>query len=225
MSRADGLTWTLTLREGLRFHDGEPVRAQDAAASIRRWGARDAFGQALMAAAHEVSATDDRTVTIRLKKPFPLLPNALGKTMAYPCMVMPERVAKSDAFKAITETVGSGPYRFVANERVAGARLVFERFQGYVPRKSGTPQLTSGPKVANFDRIEWTIMHGHGDRGGRAAARRDRLAADAARPTSCPSCARTRTSSCARSCPRGWSPTCASTISRRRSTTRASGAR
>ncbi len=155
---SDGLTWTLTLREGLRFHDGEPVRAQDAAASIRRWGARDAFGQALMAAAHEVGATDDRTVTIRLKKPFPLLPNALGKTMAYPCMVMPERVAKSDAFKAITETVGSGPYRFVANERVAGARLVFERFQGYVPRKSGTPQLTSGPKVANFDRIEWTIM-------------------------------------------------------------------
>ncbi len=53
---SDGLTWTLTLREGLRFHDGEPVRAQDAAASIRRWGARDAFGQALMAAAQELSA-------------------------------------------------------------------------------------------------------------------------------------------------------------------------
>lgn len=155
---SDGLTWTLTLREGLRFHDGEPVRAQDAAPSIRRWAARDAFGQALMAAAHEVSATNDRTVTIRLKKPFPLLPNALGKAMAYPCIVMPERLAKSDAFKAITETVGSGPYRFVANERVAGARLVFERFQGYVPRKGGAPQLTSGPKVANFDRIEWTIM-------------------------------------------------------------------
>ena len=156
---ADGLRWTLTLREGLKFHDGEPVRAQDAAPSIRRWGARDAFGQALMAAAHEVAATDDRTITIRLKKPFPLLPNALAKTMAYPCMVMPERVAKSDPFKAFTETVGSGPYRFVASERVAGARLVFERFRDYAPRKGGATQMTAGPKVAHFDRVEWTIMN------------------------------------------------------------------
>jgi peptide/nickel transport system substrate-binding protein len=155
---ADGLTWTLTLRDGLRFHDNEPVRAQDVVPSIRRWGARDSFGQALMAATNEIDATNDKTVVLRLKKPFPLLPSALGKTMAYPCMVMPERVAKSDAFKAISETVGSGPYRFVSNERVAGAKLVFERFAGYVPRKSGTPQQTAGPKVANFDRVEWTIM-------------------------------------------------------------------
>ena len=154
----DGLLWTLTLREGLKFHDGEPVRAQDAAPSIRRWGARDSFGQALMTATGEIRATNDRTVTIRLKKPFPLLPNALGKTMAYPCMVMPERVASTDPFKAFTETVGSGPYRFLQSERVAGSRLVFERFRDYVPRKGGTPQMTAGPKVAHFDRIEWTIM-------------------------------------------------------------------
>lgn len=154
----DGLLWTLTLREGLRFHDGEPVLARDCAASIRRWGARDSFGQALMAAANEVTATNDRTIAIRLKRPFPLLPNALAKTMAYPCVVMPERLAKSDPFKAITEPVGSGPYRFVAAERVPGARLVYERFAGYVPRKSGTPQMTAGPKIANFDRVEWSII-------------------------------------------------------------------
>jgi peptide/nickel transport system substrate-binding protein len=154
----DGLTWTLTLREGLKFHDGAPVRAQDVVPSIRRWGARDAFGQALMAATNEITAKGDRVVELRLKKPFPLLPNALGKTMAYPCMVMPERVAKSDPFKAITETVGSGPYRFVANERVAGSRLVFEKFRDYQPRKSGKAEQTAGPKAAHFDRIEWTIM-------------------------------------------------------------------
>jgi len=155
---ADGLTWTLTLRDGLKFHDNEPVRAQDVAPSIRRWGARDAFGQALMAATHEIAAKGDRVVEIRLKKPFPLLPNALGKTMAYPCMVMPERIARSDPFKAITETVGSGPYRFVASERVPGAKLVFEKFAGYQPRKSGKAEQTAGPKVAHFDRVEWTIM-------------------------------------------------------------------
>ena len=155
---SDGLTWTLTLREGLRFHDNEPVRAQDVVPSIRRWGARDAFGQALMAATNEINATSDKTVTLRLKKPFPLLPNALAKTMAYPCMVMPERVAKTDPFKAITETIGSGPYKFVAGERVPGAKLVFERFQGYAPRKEGAPSQTAGPKLAHFERVEWTIM-------------------------------------------------------------------
>jgi peptide/nickel transport system substrate-binding protein len=155
---ADGLTWTLTLREGLRFHDNEPVRAQDVVPSIRRWGTRDSFGQALLAVTNEISAQNDKTTVIKLKKAFPLLPMALAKTMAYPCMVMPERVAKSDAFKAITETVGSGPYRFVAAERVAGAKLVFERFAAYQPRKSGTAQQTAGPKVAHFDRVEWTIM-------------------------------------------------------------------
>src|SRR3954463_5853201 len=46
----DGLTWGLTLREGLRFHDGEPVRAQDVVPSLQRWAKRDAFGSALMAA-------------------------------------------------------------------------------------------------------------------------------------------------------------------------------
>lgn len=154
----DGLTWTLTLREGLKFHDGEPVRARDVVPSIQRWGRRDAFGQALMAATNEITAKSDRVVELRLKKAFPLLPAALGKTMAYPCMVMPERVAKSDPFKAITETVGSGPYRFVASERVAGSRLVFEKFAGYEPRKSGKAEQTAGPKAAHFDRVEWTIM-------------------------------------------------------------------
>ena len=41
----DGRRWTLTLRDGLRFHDGEPVRGQDCVASIKRWAARDMFGQ------------------------------------------------------------------------------------------------------------------------------------------------------------------------------------
>ena len=43
----DGRLWTFTLREGLRFHNGEPVRAQDCIASLERWGKRDAMGQKL----------------------------------------------------------------------------------------------------------------------------------------------------------------------------------
>lgn len=154
----DGLLWKLTLREGLKFHDGEPVLARDAAASVRRWAARDAFGQALAAAANEIVATGDRTMEIRLKRPFPLVPDALGKPMASMCAIMPERIASSDPNKPITDPVGSGPYRYVASERVPGARIVYERFAGYVPRKDGVLQYTSGPKIANLDRVEWSII-------------------------------------------------------------------
>src|SRR3954453_15687334 len=157
-ARAEGLTWTLVRRAGLKSHDNEPVRAQDVVRSIRRWGARDAFGQALLAATNDITATNDKTVIIRLKKPFPLLPNALAKTMAYPCMVMPERVAKTDPFKAITETIGSGAYKNVAGERVPGGKLVFEKFADYFPRRTGKVEQTAGPKLAHFDRIEWTVM-------------------------------------------------------------------
>jgi peptide/nickel transport system substrate-binding protein len=153
-----GLTWRLSLRDGLKFHDGERVLARDCAASLRRWTVRDTFGQALAAAADEIAAADDRTIVIRLKRPFPLLPDALGKTMAYMCPMMPERLAKTDPFQAVTEATGSGPYRYVASERVPGARVVYERFADYVPRADGVPQTTAGPKVTHFDRVEWSII-------------------------------------------------------------------
>ena len=151
----DGRLWRLTLRDGLKFHDGTPVLARDVAASLQRWGKRDTFGSAVMAATDEVAAPSDKVVELRLKKPFALLPDALAKIGPNIAIVMPERLAQTDPFKQVTEMVGSGPYRFVANERVAGSLAVYERFAGYVPRPSGTPSLMAGPKVAKFDRVEW----------------------------------------------------------------------
>jgi peptide/nickel transport system substrate-binding protein len=155
---ADGKQWTLTLRDGLTFHDGSPVLARDCVASVQRWGKRDSFGQALMAVTDELSAPTDRTIVFKLKQPFPLLPSALGKISTNFCPIMPERLAKTDPFTQVTEMVGSGPYRFKADERVPGAKLVYERFAEYVPRPSGTPDWLTGPKVANFDRVEWSVI-------------------------------------------------------------------
>jgi peptide/nickel transport system substrate-binding protein len=155
---SDGKLWKITLRPGLTFHGGEKVLARDCVASLQRWGKRDAFGQTLIAATDELSAPDDRTIQFRLKKPFPLLLDALAKCTAFGPFIMPERLAKTDAFTQVTEMVGSGPFRFVASERLAGARVVYERFAGYKPRENGTPEWTSGPKVVNFDRIEWTVI-------------------------------------------------------------------
>ena len=154
----DGRRWTMTLRDGLRFHDGEPVRARDVVASLRRWGARDMFGQEVMAISDEIAAPDDRTVVFRLKRAFPALPAALGKVDPSHAVIMPERLAATDPSKQVTEVVGSGPYRFLAGERVVGSRTVYAKFDGYVPRPGGAMSRSSGPKVGHFDRIEWRVM-------------------------------------------------------------------
>ncbi|MEJ1976917.1 MAG: ABC transporter substrate-binding protein [Acetobacteraceae bacterium] len=155
---SDFRTWTLTLREGLAFHSGEKVLARDVVASIRRWGAVDQSGRTLLAATDELAVVSDRVLRFRMKQPFPLLPDALGKIApSMPC-IMPERIASADPAKPVKEIVGSGPFRFVANERVPGARVVYEKFADYVPRPNGVPGLTSGPKVVNIDRVEWITM-------------------------------------------------------------------
>lgn len=154
----DGRLWNLFLREGLRFHDGERVLARDCVASLRRWAKRDPFGGLLMEATDELSAPDDRTIRFRLKRPFPLLPFALGKASVPVCAMMPERLANTDPFRQVTELVGSGPFRFKADERVPGSLSVYTRFEGYVPRPDGVPTWTSGPKVVHFDRVEWRVM-------------------------------------------------------------------
>jgi peptide/nickel transport system substrate-binding protein len=154
----DGKRWVLTLRPGLMFHDGTPVLARDCVASIRRYCAKDSFGQALMAVADELSALDDSRIQFRLKRPFPLLPNALGKpSTPMPCM-MPERLALTDPNKQVTEMVGSGPYRFVTADRVPGSRVAYERFAGYKPREDGAATFTAGPKVPHFPRVEWHVI-------------------------------------------------------------------
>jgi peptide/nickel transport system substrate-binding protein len=153
----DGKTWTLVLRPGLRFHDGTPVLARDCVASIQRWGRRDIIGRLLMAATDEVSAVDDRTIRFRLSSPFRQLPRALGKAGANVCCMMPERLARTDAFTQVTEMVGSGPFRFKADEMVPGARTVYERFADYRPREDGQPDFMAGPKIVHFDRVEWLV--------------------------------------------------------------------
>ena len=153
----DGLTVTIALRDGLTFHDGEKVRATDAVASLRRWMKRSPFGQKLDAATHEVTALDDKRFRFRLKKRFPTLFDALA-SVPNSSFVMPERVAATDPYKQITETIGSGPFRFKRDEFNSGNLAVYERNPTYLPRSQGETSLTSGPKRVFFDRVEWHIV-------------------------------------------------------------------
>jgi peptide/nickel transport system substrate-binding protein len=154
----DNKTWTLTLRDGLLFHTGEKVLARDCVASIQRWAVRDAFGQALMQHTDALTAPDDKTIVFRLNRPFAMLPDALGHSGSYMCAMMPERIARTDAFKQVSEIVGSGPFRFLQNERVPGSLVAYARFEQYQPRPNGVTDWTSGPKVVHFDRVEWRVV-------------------------------------------------------------------
>ncbi|MBS0642849.1 MAG: ABC transporter substrate-binding protein [Proteobacteria bacterium] len=158
----DGKLWRITLRENLWFHDGEPVLARDCVASIKRWGKRDVLGAEVLAVSDEISAPDDRTIQFRLKTSFPMLPEALGKPGAYMPAMLPARLAALDPFTQLPEIIGSGPFRYVANERLQGVRNVYAKFDKYVPRPSGTPDRGTGPKIVHFDRVIWTTMPDQG---------------------------------------------------------------
>lgn len=153
----DGRLWRLTLRPGLVWHDGVPVLARDCVASVRRWAKRDTLGEALIAVTDELTAPDDRTIQFRLRKRFPLLPDALGKAAGYMPAMMPERMAMTEPGK-LTDIIGSGPFQYVANERLQGSRNVYRKFEAYRPREGGTTDWCAGPKIVNYERVEWTTM-------------------------------------------------------------------
>src|SRR5205085_10974721 len=118
----------------LRCHDNEPVLARDIVASIHRFAPRISFATALIAATDELSAPDDRTVRFRLKRPFPHLPEALAGPGANVPAIMPERLAAQSPDKPVADIIGSGPYRFLPDEHISGARAAYERFSLYQPR-------------------------------------------------------------------------------------------
>ncbi len=154
---SDGLTWTFKLRDGLKWHDGEKVTSKDCVASLTRWCKRDPMGLLIAATQKELTAIDDRSFKWVLSKPFPKMLLALGKNNTPCAFMMPERIAKTDAFQQITEYVGSGPMKFAKSEWVPGAKAVFEKFADYVPRSEPSSWLSGGKKML-VDRIEWIIM-------------------------------------------------------------------
>src|SRR6266566_4515152 len=154
---ADQLLYTFTLRDGLKFHDGQPVRGADCTASLKRWMARDSFGQTLATVIDEMKGGDDKSFTIRLKEPFPLLIDALAKVSSVVPFIMPERLAQTDPYQQVTEMVGSGPFKFVKEEFQPGHLVAYVKNPDYVPR-SEPSNWASGGKVVKVDRVEWLYI-------------------------------------------------------------------
>jgi peptide/nickel transport system substrate-binding protein len=153
----DGKRWVMKLRPNLWWHDGEKVLARDCVASLNRWRQRDPGGATLSARLDSLAATDDRTIVLRLKKPFPALPTLLSKFQTAAVMV-PQRIAEgTDPYKQMTQTIGSGPFRFLADEYVIGSHAAMIPFEKYVPRDEPA-SFTSGGRRVMVDRVEWKMI-------------------------------------------------------------------
>ena len=153
----DKLTYTFTLRDSLKFHDGQPVRATDVVASLKRWGQRNvAYGQALIEAVAEIEPVTDKEFRIALKTPFPVL-DALASLKSPVPFIMPERLAQADPYTQIKDAVGSGPFKFVREEWQPGHKAVYIKNPDYVPRKE-PPNWATGGKAVKVDRIEWLYI-------------------------------------------------------------------
>jgi peptide/nickel transport system substrate-binding protein len=153
----DKLTYTFTLRDGLKWHDGLPVTAEDCVASLKRWGRNDGMGQKLMDFTASLEATDEKTITLKLKEPYGLVLESIGKPSSLVPFMMPRRMAETPPGQQIKEQIGSGPFKFVAAEFQPGVKAVYVKNADYVPRKE-PPSWTSGGKVVKVDRVEWITM-------------------------------------------------------------------
>jgi peptide/nickel transport system substrate-binding protein len=150
---ADKLTYTFHLRDGLKWHDGQPVTAEDCIASIKRWGSRDGMGQALLSFTQEMVAIDAKSFKIVLKEPYGQVLDTLGKVGSLVPFMMPKRLAETPGTEQIKEVIGSGPFKFRADLTQPGIKIVVDKFADYVPR-SEPPVWASGGKIAKVDRIE-----------------------------------------------------------------------
>lgn len=153
----DGKTYTFRLRDGLKWHDGAPVTADDCIASIKRWSQVDPMGQVIMGLVTSIRSVNEKTFAIALSQPNDLILEALAKTSAVPAFMMPKRLAETPPHVPVKETIGSGPFRFVSVEFQPGVKAVYEKFRDYVPRKE-PPSGSAGGKIVYVDRIEWVSM-------------------------------------------------------------------
>lgn len=153
---ADRLVHRITLRPGLLFHDGSPVRTRDVIASLKRWMGLDIVGRTMAADLEALEAVDDQSFVIRMKRPFPV-EQALANSGSGIAAILREQEAIAGAFGRTTPVIGSGPFRFLAEEWLPGARMAYAKHEGYVPRAE-PPDGLAGGKVPKLDRIVFRVM-------------------------------------------------------------------
>src|SRR5207247_8893874 len=122
------LSYTFTLRRNARFHNGEPVTAEDVKFSFERY--KGASATLLKEKVKEVQALSANQVRFVLKEPWPDFMTFYGTTASGAAWIVPKKYVEkvgADGFKAAP--VGAGPYRVISFK--PGVELVLEAFDGY----------------------------------------------------------------------------------------------
>ena len=152
----DGLVYTFKLRDGLVFHDGSPVESADVIASIRRWSAKRSDGLAMMERTKSLVASDTKTFVLTLTEKFgPAIQVLANPTL--PLFIMREEEAKTDPNTQVPVVIGSGPFEFVKDQWVPGSKVVYKKFDKYVPRSEPSDGFAGG-KVVKIDKVEWLYI-------------------------------------------------------------------
>lgn len=154
---ADGKSYTFTLRPGLKWHDGAPVKAEDCVASIKRWAEQDKMGQMMNQQLTEMRVIDDNSFIMSFKQPTDFALRALAKPSGITPFMMPKRIAETPSTQAIKEFIGSGPFKMVQAEFKPGLQVVYDKNTDYIPR-SEPASGTAGGKVVKVDRVKWIAM-------------------------------------------------------------------
>jgi len=134
----DGLTYDFVIRKNARFHNGDPVTAEDAKFSFERY--RGAAAKLLKERVREVQVVDAQRVRFILKEPWPDFMTFYGTSATGAAWIVPKKYVEKvgeDGF--IKAPIGAGPYRFVSFQ--PGISLVMEAFDGYWRRPPSVKRL------------------------------------------------------------------------------------
>jgi peptide/nickel transport system substrate-binding protein len=124
----DGLTYEFKLREGLKFHNGDPLTTEDVKFSFDRY--QGAGAKEIKARVKEVEIVDPRVIRFHLNAPWPDFMTFFGTTASGIGLVVPKKYLTEvgeDGFKK--HPIGAGPYKFVSNK--PGVEVELEAFTGY----------------------------------------------------------------------------------------------
>jgi peptide/nickel transport system substrate-binding protein len=147
----DGTVHTFAIRQGVPFHNGDEMTAEDVVASIERWGEISGVGGNIMEVTDELSAVDDYEVEWVTSIPYGTILVALcSNTQA--CVIYPKEIIDDAGLDPLTEFVGTGPYQFV--EHLSDVHILLERFDDYAALEGGIDGY-GGTKFAYVDEIEF----------------------------------------------------------------------
>ncbi|NLT95685.1 MAG: ABC transporter substrate-binding protein [Clostridia bacterium] len=147
----DNLTYTISLREGLKFHNGKAVTSEDVVASLKRWGSLSSYGKTLFQNLDSLKAIDEKTIELKLKSPN----GTTLVTLAMPnggAFIYPKELVEKYPDKPLEEFIGTGPFKFVDWKPNQYIQLV--RFDDYQPLNIPATGF-GGEKIAYVDELRF----------------------------------------------------------------------